>query len=66
MQSEEDSLIRELVDTIIREANPDTVILFGGFCAPYRWSRPTGRKGFTCARLITRRVCDRPGIRLGN
>jgi hypothetical protein len=27
MQSEEDSLIRELVDTIIREANPDTFIL---------------------------------------
>jgi predicted nucleotidyltransferase len=29
MQSEDDSLIREIVDTIIREANPDTVILFG-------------------------------------
>jgi len=29
MQSEDDSLIREMVDTIIREANPDTVILFG-------------------------------------
>lgn len=29
MQSNEDSLIREMVDTIVREANPDTVILFG-------------------------------------
>jgi predicted nucleotidyltransferase len=29
MQSEDDSLIREMVDTIVREANPDTVILFG-------------------------------------
>lgn len=29
MQSEDDSLIREMIDTIIREANPDTVILFG-------------------------------------
>ena len=29
MQSEDDSLIREMVDTIIREANPDIVILFG-------------------------------------
>ena len=29
MQSEDDSLIREMVATIVREANPDTVILFG-------------------------------------
>ena len=29
MQSEEDSLIREMVDTIVREADPDIVILFG-------------------------------------
>lgn len=29
MQSEDDSLIREMVDTIVREADPDTVILFG-------------------------------------
>ena len=29
MQSNEDSLIREMVDTIVREADPDTVILFG-------------------------------------
>lgn len=29
MQSKEDSLIREMVDTIVREADPDTVILFG-------------------------------------
>lgn len=29
MPSEEDSLIREMVDTIVREADPDTVILFG-------------------------------------
>ena len=29
MQSEEERLIREMVDTIVREANPDTVILFG-------------------------------------
>ena len=29
MPSEEDSLIREMVDTIVRKANPDTVILFG-------------------------------------
>lgn len=29
MPSNEDSLIREMVDTIIREADPDTVILFG-------------------------------------
>jgi len=29
MQSQENSLIREMVDTIVREANPDIVILFG-------------------------------------
>lgn len=29
MASEEDSLIREMVDTIVREADPDAVILFG-------------------------------------
>jgi predicted nucleotidyltransferase len=29
MPSEEDSLISEMVDTIVREANPDTVIQFG-------------------------------------
>ena len=29
MQSTEDSLIREMVATIVREADPDTVILFG-------------------------------------
>lgn len=29
MQSNEDSLIREMVATIVREADPDTVILFG-------------------------------------
>ncbi len=29
MQHEENRLIREMVDTIIREADPDTVILFG-------------------------------------
>lgn len=29
MQSNEDSLIREMVDTIVREADPDTVVLFG-------------------------------------
>ena len=29
MPSEEDSLIREMVDTIVREADPDAVILFG-------------------------------------
>jgi predicted nucleotidyltransferase len=29
MQSEDGSLIREMVATIVREANPDTVILFG-------------------------------------
>lgn len=29
MQNEENRLIREMVDTIVREANPDTVILFG-------------------------------------
>lgn len=29
MQSNEDSLILEMVDTIVREADPDTVILFG-------------------------------------
>jgi predicted nucleotidyltransferase len=29
MQSDEDSLIREMVATIVREADPDTVILFG-------------------------------------
>jgi predicted nucleotidyltransferase len=29
MQHDESSLIREMVDTIIREADPDTVILFG-------------------------------------
>lgn len=29
MQSNEDSLIREMVETIVREADPDTVILFG-------------------------------------
>lgn len=29
MQCEEDSMIREIVDTIVREADPDAVILFG-------------------------------------
>ena len=29
MQGNEDSLIREMVDTLVREADPDTVILFG-------------------------------------
>lgn len=29
MHSEENHLIREMVDTIVREANPETVILFG-------------------------------------
>ena len=29
MQSDENSLIREMVDTIVRETGPDTVILFG-------------------------------------
>lgn len=29
MQSNEDDLIQEMVDTIIREADPDAVILFG-------------------------------------
>ena len=29
MQSDDDSLIRRMVDTIVREADPDTVILFG-------------------------------------
>lgn len=29
MQSNEDSLILEIVDTIVREADPDTVIPFG-------------------------------------
>ncbi len=29
MQSNEDSLIQEMVDTIIRVADPETVILFG-------------------------------------
>lgn len=29
MHSEENRLIRQMVDTIVREANPDTVILFG-------------------------------------
>jgi predicted nucleotidyltransferase len=29
MQNEESSLIREMVETIVREANPDVVILFG-------------------------------------
>lgn len=29
MQSKADSLIREIVATIVREADPDTVILFG-------------------------------------
>ena len=29
VQSEEDSIIREMVGTIIREADPDAVILFG-------------------------------------
>jgi len=29
MQSKDDVLIREMVDTIVREADPDTVILFG-------------------------------------
>jgi predicted nucleotidyltransferase len=29
MQRKEDSMIREIVDTIVREADPDTVILFG-------------------------------------
>ncbi|MBI5107556.1 MAG: nucleotidyltransferase domain-containing protein [Rhodocyclales bacterium] len=29
MLSNDDSLIREMVDTIVREADPDTVILFG-------------------------------------
>lgn len=29
MQRKEDSMIREIVDTIVREADPDAVILFG-------------------------------------
>ena len=29
VQSEEGSIIRKMVDTIVREADPDTVILFG-------------------------------------
>lgn len=29
MKNEDDRLIREMVDTIVREADPDTVILFG-------------------------------------
>lgn len=29
VRSEEDSIIRKMVDTIVREADPDTVILFG-------------------------------------
>lgn len=29
MSNEENSLIREMVETIVREANPDAVILFG-------------------------------------
>lgn len=29
MPSNEDSLILEMIDTIVREADPDTVILFG-------------------------------------
>jgi len=29
MQSEEDSLIRQIVEVIVREADPDAVILFG-------------------------------------
>ncbi len=29
MRNNEDSLITEIVDTIVREADPDTVILFG-------------------------------------
>jgi len=29
MQSNEDDLIREMVETIVREADPDAVILFG-------------------------------------
>jgi predicted nucleotidyltransferase len=29
VQSEEGSIIRKIVDTIVREADPDTVILFG-------------------------------------
>ncbi len=29
MQGSENILIQEMVDTIVREANPDTVILFG-------------------------------------
>lgn len=29
MQNEENGLIREMVETIVREADPDTVILFG-------------------------------------